>query len=81
MHHSQFADLVLLLGFNMFPEDVVQQRALVPVFCKLLWHLRASFRPAVSGKRQGMSCAAERQQGQRPHRRIPGVGGGRREYK
>lgn len=51
---------MLLLGFNMFPEDVVQQRALVWIVCKLLRHLRELLRLAVSGKRQGMSCAVER---------------------
>lgn len=66
---------MLFFGFNMFPEDVVQQRTLVPIVCKLLRHLRAllRLRLAVSRKRQGMSCAAEGQQGQRPHRRIPVV--------
>lgn len=62
MYHAQLADLMLLLGFDVFPEYMTQQRALALVFQKLLRLHRASLLPALSGKRQSVSCGTERQQ-------------------
>lgn len=36
LYRAQLADLVLLLGFDVFPEYVSQQRALTLVFQELL---------------------------------------------
>lgn len=75
LHRAQLADLVLLLGFDVFPEDVAQQRALTLVFLELFGLRRAgrpaSLPPALPGKRQGVSCGAESQERQRPHGGIP----------
>lgn len=74
-YRAQLADLVLFLGFDVFPEYVSQQWALALVFQELVGLPRAgcpaSLRPAVSGKRQSVSRGTKRQEWQRPNRRIP----------
>ena len=76
-YRSQLADLVLFLGFDVFPEYVSEQRALTLVLQELLRLHRAghaaSLPPALSGKRQSVSRGTERQQRQRPHRGISGT--------
>lgn len=61
-YHTQLADLMLLLGFDMFSEYMAQQRALALVFQKLLWLHGVLLLPALSGKCHSMSCGTERQQ-------------------
>lgn len=73
-YRAQLADLVLFLGFDVFPEYVSEQRALTLVLQELFGLHRAghaaSLPPALSGKRQSVSRGTERQQRQRPHRGI-----------
>lgn len=66
-YRPQLSDLMLLLGFDVLPEYVAEHGALTLVFLKLLRLQSSSVLPEVSGKRQLVSCGAERQQRQRPN--------------
>lgn len=64
---------MLFLGLDVFPEYVAQQGALARVLQELLGLQRArpaAAAPLAPGERQAVSCGAESQEGERPHRRI-----------
>lgn len=70
---AQLMDLMLFLGFDVFPEDVDQQRTLTQVFMELLrdrTRTRAGANTvspsAVSAKRQCMGSGSVGQKGQGP---------------
>lgn len=69
--HPQPPDLMLLLGFDVFPEYVPEHGALALVFLELLRLVATSVLLEVSGEGQPVSGGAEGQQRQRPHRSIP----------
>lgn len=65
-YHAQLPDLMLLLGFDVFPEDVPEHGALALVLLELLGPPSAPVLLQVSGEGQPVGCGAEGQQRQRP---------------
>lgn len=65
-YHPQLPDLMLLLGFDVFPEYVPEHGALTLVFLELLRLPSTSVLLELSGEGQPVSCGAEGQQRQRP---------------
>lgn len=72
-HQPQLPDLMLLLGFHVFPEYVPEHGALALVFQELLRPLGSRVLLEVSGEGQPVGCGAEGQQGQRPDGNISTV--------
>lgn len=72
-YHPQLSDLMLLLGFDVFPEDVAEHGALALVFLKLLRLPSVPILLELSGKGQTVGSGAEGQQGQRPNGTIPKI--------